>query len=651
MAMPPSPSFTERRRGARTFSLLAALAWTGLAFAAFSRTGLGTPPVDELVSVGGAGGTGGQGGVGGEGGTGGQGGQGGQGGSVSCVVGQDCIDADPCTTDACVAGNCQYSPRDDDGDGSIALACGGGDCNDLNPEVFPGHPEVCTDAADNDCNGVADCSDPACKSAPLCGCQPKLEDCKNGKDDDCDTVADCNDADCQGTPACGCTTDEKNRCADGFDDDCDGNIDCKDADCASDKNCICQGSFESCNDKTDNDCDLLVDCADPDCFGKSPCVCQPPGSPEVCTGGLDEDCDKLIDCADPSCLVSPACQTCTAEICNDGKDNNCDNKIDCADPACFFAPNCQPKPEICNNGLDDDNDTLTDCADPDCANNPICVLQQSNCLSPKLIPGTGTYTGDTTGNVSETKGSCGGDAGEAVFYFVLTKPSRVHLDSIGTSFDSNLYVRTGKCNAGKEIGCDDDSAGSAWAAKIDFTILYPGTYYVFLDGLTIDPEQGANEGPFVLNVEIEPNPKEQCADGIDNDGDVYVDCADPDCAAQGKCATCLLGGPGKPEFGAGACTDGLDNDCDGTTDCNDDDCSASDYYITECCNGADENDNGIPDDFNCRCASDADCPQNQICYTHTSHSCGIPCTFYFGDVCPFVAAGSYCNTSTNQCEF
>lgn len=651
--MLPPPSFTKRRRGARTFSLLAALAWTGLAFAACSRTGLGTPPADELVSAGGAGGAGGQGGIGGSGGTGAAGGQGGQGGAITCVVAQDCVDGDPCTTDACVAGNCQYSPRDDDDDGSIALACGGADCNDLNPEVFPGHPEVCTDAADNDCNGVADCADPACQNAPLCGCVPAPggEDCGNGKDDDCDTTADCNDADCQGTPACGCTTDEKNRCADGFDDDCDGQIDCQDTDCASDQNCICQGSSESCFDATDNDCDLLVDCADPDCFGKTPCACQPPGTPEVCTGGFDEDCDKLVDCADPSCLVSPACQTCTAEICTDGKDNNCDNKIDCADPACFFAPNCQPKPEICNNGTDDDNDTLTDCADPDCANNPICVLQQANCLSPKLIPGSGTYTGDTTGNVSETKGSCGGDAGEAVFYFVLTQPSRVHLDTIGTSFDSNLYVRTGKCNTGKEIGCDDDSAGSQWAAKIDFTILYPGTYYVFLDGLTIDPDLGANEGPFVLNVEIEPNPKEQCADGIDNDGDVYVDCADPDCATQGKCATCLLGGPGAPEFGVGACTNGLDDDCDGTADCSDSDCSASDYYITECCNGFDENDNGIPDDFNCRCASDADCSDGQICYTHTAHACGIPCTNYFGDVCPFVAAGSYCNEATNQCEF
>ena len=32
-------------------------------------------------------------------------------------------------------------------------------------------------------------------------------------------------------------------------------------------------------------------------------------------------------------------------------------------------------------------------------------------------------------------------------------------------------------------------------------------------------------------------------------------------------------------------------------------------------------------------------------------ACGIPCTSFFGDVCPFVAPGSTCNEATDQCEF
>jgi Putative metal-binding motif len=581
----------------------------------------------------------------------------GTGGGGSCFTPEDCDDSDKCTTDACVNGKCQHSPRDDDKDGHPPLGCDvngqiGDDCDDLDANVFPGHPEICTDGVDNDCNGVADCFDPACKNAPKCGCTPDPggENCTDGKDNDCNGKVDCNDPSCQGTPACGCSPSESGKCVNGFDDDCDGQIDCSDSDCFNDPACLCMGSGETCDDNVDNDCNGLIDCADPACKNVFPCKCMPPGSPESCTDGTDNDCDGLVDCADPDCLLSMACQMCVNENCTDGMDNNCDGKIDCADPSCAFDPACKPTAEICNNGIDDDKDGKIDCQDPDCANNPICVLKQANCLSPKLIPGSGSYTGDTTGNISETKGACGGDAGEAVFYFVLSTPTKVHVDSVGTSFDSVVYVRTGACNTGKEIGCDDDSAGNH-AGKLDFTILYPGTYYVFLDGYTVDPQGGANEGPFVLNVQFTANPPEVCNDSLDNDGDHYVDCADPDCVNAPNCFHCNGGQDPGPEFGPGACTDGKDNDCDGKVDCADSDCKASDYYLTECCDGQDDNGNGIVDDFNCRCASDADCTGGQFCYTHTVYTCGIPCTAFFGDVCPFIAPGSFCNGNTQQCEF
>lgn len=624
--------------------------------AACGRTGMWF--TDPLLnpSAGGAGGAGGDGGagaddpvVGGAGGTGG--GTGGEGGTSPCGNDLDCDDQEFCTTDRCDAGTCVFGPKDEDLDGFTAEECGGTDCNDLNQNVHPGLPETCSDAADNDCNGVADCNDPACEFVPDCGCvpDPAGEDCDNGVDDDCDTTVDCNDADCIGTPICGCTANEVGLCQNGIDDDCDELLDCDDPDCAGTTTCLCQATPEFCSNDQDEDCDLLVDCADPDCFGAFECSCVPPGIPEICDNVGDDDCDMLVDCADPDCSSAPACDDCVPEICDDGQDNDCDDIIDCADEACAFAPNCAATQELCNNGLDDDNDQLTDCADPDCANNPLCVQQQSNCLTPKLIAGSGTYAGDTTGNIHEHKGSCGGGAGEALFYFVLTQPSHVVLDTIGTSFDSVIYVRHGSCESGSEVGCDDDSGGFQWSAKVDFTILYPGTFYVFVDGFTVDPVLGANEGPFVLNVVIDPDPAEVCADGIDNDGDVYVDCADPDCLAE--CGNCNAGQPPGPEFGVAACTDGQDNDCDGDIDCDDDDCSASDYFLTECCNGQDQNDNGIPDDFNCRCKDTSDCAGGQICYTHTVHACGIPCNNFFGLVCPAVAPGSYCNSVTGQCEF
>jgi hypothetical protein len=644
------------RSGGRlsTWSLLV------LCVAGCGRTGLALP-----ASVGGSGGAGagsqGGGGAGGSGGTAGQGGEGaggqaggggeGAGGGAGCMVATQCDDGDACTTDLCADGACvNLLDKDDDQDGFAPLECGGLDCNDKNPSVSPIAGELCGDGSDNDCNGVADCLDPACEGVPGCACVPSVESCQNGVDDDCDGLVDCFDPQCVNTPACGCAVSEVGVCVNGFDDDCDGVIDCADTDCAQTAECECFFANEACGNGTDDDCDGLVDCADPECAGIFPCACVPPGSPELCNDGVDNDCDGQVDCADGNCVASPSCTACKPEVCDDGLDNDCDGAIDCADTSCAFAPNCAPEPEQCNNGVDDDLDGLVDCDDPECANAPSCVLSQSNCLTAKLITESGSYFGSTAGNVGKHKGSCGGDAGEAIFKLVLSAPSHVVLDTIGTGFDSNLYVRAGACEGGKELGCDDDSGG-AWAALLDFTILYPGTYYVFVDGFTIDPQEGPNQGPFQLNVLIDDFPAEVCQDGLDNDGDVYVDCADPDCATVAPCSTCLQGGPGQPELGIAACTDGLDNDCDGVADCADDDCSASDYYVTECCDGDDDNGNNIPDDFNCRCASDADCPAGQICYGATARACGIPCTAFFGDVCPFVAPGSFCNPATDECQF
>ncbi|MBK6512769.1 MAG: putative metal-binding motif-containing protein [Polyangiaceae bacterium] len=422
----------------RSRALLFTLAALGLALGC-GRAELDLYPTEGGANAGGGGGStdgGGGAGASGAGGSGGGVGGEGAGGSPACAVAQECDDLDPCTSNRCDGGECNFPSRDDDNDGQSPLQCGGLDCNDLNPEVFQGHPEDCFDGADNDCNGVEDCFDPACDGVPDCGCQPSLEVCDNGADDDCDRVFDCFDSDCQGTPACGCLPTEAGLCFNGFDDDCDGIFDCEDPDCAPLEECQCQLNFEGCFDGFDDDCDLLIDCADPDCDGVFPCACVPPGSPESCNDQVDNDCDSLPDCADADCFAAPACQTCEPEICDDGLDNDCDLQIDCADEACNFAPGCQPVPEVCNNAVDDDGDGLADCQDPDCANNPLCQQEQANCLSPKLIPGTGTYTGDTFGHANETEGTCGGQAGEAVFYFVLSEPSFVHLDSIGTQFDS-----------------------------------------------------------------------------------------------------------------------------------------------------------------------------------------------------------------------
>ena len=62
-------------------------------------------------------------------------------------------------------GNPSTDDVDMDGDG-VSLA--DGDCDDTNPDVAPGKPEVCHDGLDNDCDGVADRSEDANGLATAC---------------------------------------------------------------------------------------------------------------------------------------------------------------------------------------------------------------------------------------------------------------------------------------------------------------------------------------------------------------------------------------------------------------------------------------------------------------------------------------------------
>jgi hypothetical protein len=459
----------------------------------------------------------------------------------------------------------------------------------------------------------------------------------------CDGVVDCFDGDCMGTPACGCNASEV--CGNGIDDDCDGLVDCDSPACAKNEECSCGATTETCYGAKDEDCDGLIDCADPDCMATAFCICPRPGGPEQCAHFGDEDCDGLFDCADPDCTGDPACAGCTAEDCSNGKDDDCDGAIDCADSGCRFDSHCKAESELCQNGIDDDRDGAIDCRDSDCASNPVCVSRHSTCLSPRILRASGSYSGDTTGFLGMTQSTrCGSvAAGEAVFRLVLTTPTAVSLDTLGSSFDTTLYVRRGNCSSGRELDCDDDSGNDASAAKLILGVLMQGDYFIFVDGF-----MPAEQGAYVLNVDLSTPPAEICDNGKDDDGDRYADCVDSDCTNDELCKSCS---DPKAEFGIAACTNGKDDDCDGKIDCADDDCSANPDYPTECCDGVDQNGNNIVDEVACRCASDADCQDFEVCYLHTVGACLRGCGDFMSDVCSIMAPGSECNDITRQCEF
>ena len=75
-----------------------------------------------------------------------------------CTPGEPmiCDDGNPCTSDSCSAeeGGCVFAVRDADGDGFGDATCGGLDCDDSRPYVYPGAPESCEPGEDHDCSGA-----------------------------------------------------------------------------------------------------------------------------------------------------------------------------------------------------------------------------------------------------------------------------------------------------------------------------------------------------------------------------------------------------------------------------------------------------------------------------------------------------------------
>jgi len=239
--------------------------------------------------------------------------------------------------------------EDADGDGHLAILCGGDDCDDNDPGRFPGNPEFCdAEGRDEDCDSTT----------------------FGDRDTDNDGFIDqrCCNTDADGVALCGDDCDDFNRTrnpaetevCDELDNNCDGETDegvrdsgfaDLDGDLHGDPNspiaeaCAGRAGFslldDDCDDTdpaihgaqaevcdaVDNDCDLTIDedampaawypDTDGDGFGDPAGQVMQSCSPPADHSLLDTDCD------DTDAAIHPA----AAEIC-DVIDNNCDGRID-----------------------------------------------------------------------------------------------------------------------------------------------------------------------------------------------------------------------------------------------------------------------------------------------------------------------------------
>ena len=286
----------------------------------------------------------------------------------ACDDGQFCNGAERCDpldpeadTDGCVAGappcegmcveasaECRSDCVDADGDGAFDATCGGSDCDDADPERFPGNREVCDDDGhDEDCDdstfgpdedGDGFVSSECCNGA-RCGM-----DCDDGSyesNPDGDEECDGRDNDCDGDVDEGqLETYYRDRDGDGFGDDADSTQACtvplghvlRPGDCddtnvnASSVDAVdgCDGHDNDCDDRIDEDFEL--ECFDDfDRDGYAPAGAEPMLSCRFCpTGTTDRrPLGDDVDCDDRDELESPG----RMEECDPaGRDDDCDGE-------------------------------------------------------------------------------------------------------------------------------------------------------------------------------------------------------------------------------------------------------------------------------------------------------------------------------------
>ena len=433
---------------------------------------------------------------------------------------------------------------------------------------------------------------------------------------------------------CKPVAETETNCENGIDDDCDGTTDSEDPDCG----CVSTEEAEtSCNDGEDNDCDDTVDCRDSDCVDNASCV-------EVCDDGEDNDADGKFDCEDDDCVGNEAC----VEVCDDGQDNDFDGDFDCEDDDCKGHLEC-PTETDCGNGVDDDFDFFIDCEDEDCFNQSPCAVTEffddfddgeldnwtiwagewdvvDDALflgiggsdlhiwmgdPPLLLPENFTITFDLEFSDWNQNTDPGRHGGAVLFSQTPTTRNGQNytVDWIDRGGDHGIRVfrnLTVPLAPGTPEPVDPPLT---WTIEFDGAFLSVYADEEFLVGRWEDQElrtghfgfwnYGANSGLTIDNVSLsqlcEPvaDTETGCDDGVDNDCDGTLDCADSDCVGNAVCVE--------------VCDDGEDNDADGNVDCADSDCVGNAACVEVCDDGKDNDADGNVD-----CA-DADCEGAPAC--------------------------------------
>jgi Lysyl oxidase len=287
-------------------------------------------------------------------------------------------------------------------------------------------------------------------------------------------------------------------------------------------------------------------------------VCETAADPTQCHTGVEtrmhaqltscmadrRSCRRCCRGGTSACLAARAVEFCgTAADCDDGDactDDICDGAL-----GCLHAPLSAP----CNDG---NACTAGDaCADGACVGGspaPGCTA----CTGAAVIPPQGGMFLGATSGTGALAGSCPNSdaAPERVYQWTPTRSGTAVISTCGsgTGYDTIVYLRSGSCEAGSEVGCNDDTTGCAVAdgtsgadhhgSSLTAAVTAGETYFIVVDGF-----QGKG-GSYALTVV----PPSVCGDGVREgpeqcDGTDRTRCASGLCAADCSCVPPTSGLP------------------------------------------------------------------------------------------------------------
>lgn len=105
------------------------------------------------------------------------------------------------------------------------------------------------------------------------------------------------------------------------------------------------------------------------------------------------------------------------------------------------------------------------------------------------------------------------------FRWTAPRAGLYHVTTAGSAYDTLLSVRAGSC-AGREVACNDDADDTTTTSALVLDLAACQTVTIVVDGRT------TAIGDFRLAV---LGTESTCDDGVDDDGDGAIDCADDDC--------------------------------------------------------------------------------------------------------------------------